>query len=150
MPAKAIFGQFIEFFKCKKWFSRPLFYEILIFFTATFFSLAYFSFFFMCRKNRFHGHKRNVFNFTRKNIEFFHRHRFRFHRWIFWKYSRENIHWNFFWAFFDFFTTTFFVTAIFSVFFSFFSAYDFFLQEKKHYRVGPCFLGVKSSKNPEF
>ena len=108
----------------------PTFLRNFDFFHGHFFFTSIFFVFFMCRKNRFHGHKKNVFNFTGKKIEFFHRHRFRFHRWIFWKYSQENIHWNFFWAFFDFFTTTFFVTAIFSVFFPFFQGMISFCKKK--------------------
>ena len=82
----------------------PTFLWNFDFFHGHFFFTSIFFVFFMGKKNRFHGHKKNVFNLTGKKIEFFHGHRFGYHRWIFWKYSRENIHrnfWGFFWLLHD-------------------------------------------------
>ena len=58
VPVKAIFGRFSVFFTGTKSFSRPLFYQILSFFKATFFFHGHvFGFFFTGRKIRFHGQK---------------------------------------------------------------------------------------------
>ena len=146
VPAKAIFGQIFEFFKCKKWFSRPLFYEILIFFTATFFSLAYFSFFFMGRKNRFHGHKKKYFQFHGEKDWVFSRASISVSQVDFLeiftgKYSRE-----LFGGFFDFFATTFFVTAIFSVFSTFLQGMISFFKGKNTVVSGRVFWAWKVRK----
>ena len=95
----------------------------------------------MGRKNRFHGHEKNISNFTGKKIEFFHGHRFRFHCWIFWKYSRE-----LFRGFFDFFTTTVFVTAIFSVFSTFLQGMISFFKGKNTVVSGRVFGRKKFEK----
>ena len=77
VPVKAIFGRFLVFFTGKNQFSRPLFYQILSFFTATFFFTGTFLGFFsrvakivftgrIRKKNsfcfQFHGEKDGFFS----------------------------------------------------------------------------------------
>ena len=91
MPVKAIFGQFLELFTRKKWFSRPLFYEILTFSKPLFFTDTFFVFS-RVEKIHFTSIKKKLwFSISRRKIlNFFMGIDFSFTGGIFGKFPREN------------------------------------------------------------
>ena len=84
VPVKSFFGLFFDFFTGKNLFSRPLFGQILTFFTPTFVFHGHFFGFFHGEQMSFHGQKlcsytENFIVLTGIFCIFFHGHHFDFH-----------------------------------------------------------------------